>query len=62
MTVSASIVDYDYVECGFGSTEAIYKVPCKDKLYWHKGKGILSCMLLNEDKEVEFADTITGTL
>ena len=37
-------------------------MPGKDKLYWHKGKGILSCILMSEDKEVEFADTITGTM
>lgn len=59
--ISFNRMMYLKIECGFGSTEAVFKIPNKDKLYWHKGKGILSCLLLNEDKEIEFADTITGS-
>lgn len=57
---SVSIVRFSNPECGFGSTEVVHWVPGKDKIYWHKGKGILSCMILKEDKEDEYADTITG--
>ena len=35
-------------------------LPQKDKIYWHKGKGILTCIDQKEDKETEFADTISG--
>ena len=35
--------------------------PARDRIYWHKGKGILACIDTKEEKEVEFADTITGT-
>ena len=30
-------------------------------MFWHKGKGIISCIILNEAKEVEYADIITGS-
>lgn len=48
------------VECGFASTDATYTVPSKTKMYWHKGKGVLSCIVFKEEKEIEFADIITG--
>lgn len=57
---SASTVSLNKSECGFGSTEIMSYVPSKDRLYWHKGKGILACIDMKEDKETEFADTISG--
>ena len=58
---SVSTVILADLECGFGSTEVITNNCSRDKIYWHKGKGILACIDLKEDKATEFADTITGT-
>ena len=60
LTASVSTVDNCHPECGFGSTEIMAFMPARDKLYWHKGKGILACIDTKEDKETEFADTISG--
>jgi hypothetical protein len=57
---SASTVHLFKAECGFASTDATYTVPSRTRLYWHKGKGVLSCIVFKEEKEVEFADIITG--
>lgn len=49
-------------ECGFASTDATFSHPNSDKLYWHKGKGALSCIHLKQEKEQEFSDVITSRL
>ena len=59
-TVSASTVEQSYLECGFGSTEIMTYASARDRIYWHKGKGILACIDIKEEKEVDYADTITG--
>ena len=48
-------------QCGFASTDATFALGA-DKMYWHKGKGILSCVVFKEEKEVEFADIITDSI
>ena len=58
----ASTVEKSNLECGFASTDATFAIPGRNKMYWHKGKGIISCIILNEAKEVEYADIITGIL
>lgn len=59
-TVFVSIVNLVEPECGFASTDATYATANREKLYWHKGKGALSCINLKQEKETEFSDVITS--
>jgi len=49
-------------ECGFASTDATFTTSNRQKMFWHKGKGILSAILFGEEKEVEYADTISDSV
>lgn len=57
-TVSSSILtDKD---CGINTTETIFVMPDREKMYWHKGKGFLVSIDMKNSKESEFHDVITS--
>lgn len=49
-------------QCGFASTDATYAPPSREKLFWHKGKGVLSCITFREEKEMEYVGVVSSRL
>ena len=37
-------------------------MPSREKMYWHKGKGILSAIVFKEEKELEYGDIVTDSV